>query len=547
MIPVSWLHRAGQLQRGRAARAFLRGADRPRVVQAQRLHEILTHNRDTVYGRQHDFASVRSPDDYRRLPLSTPTSHQAWITRGFAGEAGVLTAEKPVYYVKTTGSTGPPKYIPITPRYREEFQRALHASMWHLCRRYPRAYSGRVLYFVGSASEGVAPNGATVGTMSGFTFNTLPRVVRAMYAWPQELFTIRDLRTRTLLALQLAIQGAPTLCGTIFPISLVLLFRSLAENADLLAFHLERGTLPDGLQLTEDQRRFYQGRVQKRPDRAAGLRQGQKGDLVRHAFPELAMVLCWTGATAGLYVPELQRWVGEDVLVRDAVYSASEGWMNVPMGDDTPGGPVSVTGHYQEFIPEADYLAGSTDTLGVHELDDGARYAVVLTTSGGLYRYALGDIVEVCGRFRALPCIRFVRKVGAACNLAGEKLDETHVNHAVAAALQALGAEASWFCVAPQQGAVPSYRLYIEPCTKLPGAEALAAQVDRALGDVAWDYRAHRQDASLGPLSVQEVPIGTFSRWRAGQAAAGVAVAQMKARHLVDDVAAIPAPMRASP
>jgi len=37
----------------------------------------------------------------------------------------------------------------------------------------------------------------------------------------------------------------------------------------------------------------------------------------------------------------------------------------------------------------------------VHELERGRLYSVILTTGGGLYRYALGDVVTVVGRVGA--------------------------------------------------------------------------------------------------------------------------------------------------
>ncbi len=549
MIPVSWIHRLGQLSRGRTARAFVRAAGDPEAAQRSRLQHILRANARTTFGREHGFDTLRGPADYAaRVPLTTPQEHQRWVDRVMHGEAHALTHERPVYYVQTTGSTGVPKHVPITPSYRVEFQRALHASLWHYHRRFPDAYRRQVLYFVGSAKEGTAPDGCPIGTMSGYTFSSLPSWVQALYAWPAALFRLRDQPTRTWLALQLAVQAGPSLCGTIFPLSLVLLFRALERHADELAYHGERGTLPEHLVLTDEERRFFGSLVQARPDRAAGLRRGAGGSLVSHTFPELRLVACWTGATAGLYVPELRAWLGEEIALRDAVYSAAEGWMNVPMGEEAPGGPVCVTGHYLEFIPEAAYEAGETSTVGVHALQDGARYLVVLTTSGGAYRYVLGDVVEVCGRFERTPCIRFVRKIGAHCNLAGEKLDEAHVNEAVGAALAAMGPRVTWFCLVPYPGDVPGYALHVEP-TSAPGDEAawradLAHRVDEGLGAAARDYRSARAGGSLGPVRVRLVAPGSTERLRARLTSEGVAVAQQKARHLLDREDALPRELR---
>lgn len=553
MIPVSWLHWLGQRSRAGVARSLSDAWDDPERAQRARLRDILRRNQGTEYGRKHGFASVAGdPAAYaRQVPIVRPDEHAPWVDRMMRGERNVLTAEAPVYYVQTTGTTGVPKHVPITPSYRAEFQRSLHASMWHLCRRLPEAFTGRVLYSVGSARDAVAPDGCPIGTMSGYNFTALPRLVRAMYAWPPELFAVRDLRTRSWLALQLAIQAGPSLCGAIFPLGLVLLFRELERRKDELAHHLERGTLPPDLALEPLERGLFERLVRPAPAHAAALRAARSRDeLLPAAFPALRLAVCWTGATASLYVPELKRWLGSQAVVRDGVYSAAEGWMNVPMGDDEPGGPVCVTGHYLEFIDEDRFVAGDTSqTKGVHQLEVNRRYAVVLTTSGGTYRYSLGDIVEVYERLSRTPCIRFVRKAGAHCSLVGEKLDESHVNLAVGQALAQLRFDATWFCLAPRTGGdVPGYTLHIEAA---PGGDVagwcadLGKRVDWQLRAFARDYASHRGDTSLGEVQVRLVTPGTFEGWRAQQAAQGAAIAQQKAKHLVARPEDIPAPLRA--
>src|SRR5262249_9159954 len=138
----------------------------------------------------------------------------------------------------------------------------------------------------------------------------------------------------------------------------------------------------------------------------------------------------------------LKRRLGPDIAVRDGIYAATEAWCNVCIGDDEPGGPAAVTSVYLEFIPES-----GGDPVPLHAVEDRKRYSIVVTNSARLYRYVLGDIVEICGYHHRPPRLRFVRKTGAASNLAGELLDESHVNGAVAAALRALGLEATWFAL----------------------------------------------------------------------------------------------------
>ncbi|MDP6946113.1 MAG: GH3 auxin-responsive promoter family protein, partial [Myxococcota bacterium] len=63
----------------------------------------------------------------------------------------------------------------------------------------------------------------------------------------------------------------------------------------------------------------------------------------------------------------------------------------------------AVASHFLEF-QDVEVAAGRPKL--VHEVQEGARYRPILTTSGGLYRYRLGDIVRCVGVTAATP--RFV-------------------------------------------------------------------------------------------------------------------------------------------
>jgi hypothetical protein len=552
-LPPRLLHRLAQLQRGKAVRRFMAAAADPEAAQTARLLDIVGRNAQTEYGRRFDFAGVRSPADYaERVPLVRYEDLSPYIQRSMQGERTLLTAEPPVHYVRTAGSSGAPKDAPITATYRAEFQTSLHMSLAHIYRRFPAGFQGKALYAVSALEQHArAPDGCSVGSMSGYNFAQMPAPVRAIYAWPPELFSLTDLRAQRLLALALAARQKVTLAGVVYPVTLLLLLRELQTSAGELARHARDGTVPGAEALTPDQRDFFAARL--RPDRRTAARldraAADPAAAVPIALPDLRLVLCWTAATAGLYVNELQRLVGPQVAIRDAVYSASEGWMNSPLGDAEPGGPLALCGHYLEFQTEAEFLAGGTHTVPSHALEPGARYSPVLTTSAGLYRYQLGDIVECHGRWEGVPCIRFAYKAGATANLVSEKLTEAHVTQAMGPALGAAGLDTHWFCVAPlSAGTPPHYVCYLEcaPGASVTALEPLATAIDRGLRAANVDYDRVRHGGALGPPRLRLIRPGSYAAWRQAQADAGAPVAQMKVAHLVDDPVRIPAALRAA-
>jgi hypothetical protein len=560
--PPALLHSLGHLSRIRPARAFQRAAQDLRAAQTAHLAALLRENQGTRYGKQHGFAGILPEQYASRVPLMSPAALEPLVRAAMEGERGVLTAEAPVYYVRTTGSTGAPKHVPVTRGYVAEFQRTVHVSLYHLRAVCPEAFRGRALYFVGSRKVARAADGRDVGTMSGFNFTEMPRLVRRIYAWPYELFEVQDLKARGLLALLLAVARDVSLIAGIFPAPIVYLLRDLAAQAPLLARALRDGRLPDEVThaLSPAQRELFTGalggkspKLGARLDRAAAAPEEQRAAI---ALPALRLVYCWTTATAGLYVPELQRRVGPGVLVRDAIYSACEGWCSIPMGEERPGGALAVTSHYFEFIPEAQaesaFKAAAEgrphEALRAWELQDGQRYLIVLTTAAGLYRYLLGDVVEVCGYYSSTqtPRIRFVRKHGASSNLAGEKLDEGHVNRAVGEALAAVGAEATFFTLVPEfaegEASRPGYALLFEPSRgPLPPevAERLRARVDAALGEASFDYGRLRAGAALRALRLVQLAPGSYDRVRQERVRDGSAEAQLKIAHLTSDASAL--------
>jgi hypothetical protein len=377
--------------------------------------------------------------------------------------------------------------------------------------------------------------------MSGFNFGALPPLLRAVYAWPAELFEVADLETRSFLALALACVSNVSLVAGIFPAPIVYLLRDLEARAEELADHLNRGTLPEGLKLSPAQRAFFAARLPSDTRVAARLRAAARGPreaMVETAWPGLRLVYCWTQATAGLFIPELKARLGPGVAVRDAIFSACEGWCTVPMGDEEAGGALAVNVHHFEFVPEAAYLAGGRETLPAWGLREGERYFLVLTQSGGLYRYDLGDLLGVCGFHGNTPRLRFVRKAGAFSNLVGEKLDESHVNGAMAS----LDLGATWFTLTPTDAERPGYLLHLElPAgASRPEAVALGARLDAALAAQCHDFGRYRASAALAPTRVRFVAAGSYQRFRQGRVAAGAAEAQLKTAHLLSRAEELP-------
>lgn len=548
MVPPLLLHALGQASRLSRIASFAVSAGRPEATQHRKLSDILRANEHTEYGRRCGFSAVRDARQYGEVvPLMTSDDLAPYVERLMSGERGLLTIEPPLYYTRTSGSGGKHKHIPITNSYKKDFQKTVHTALGHLYLKFPKAFTGRALYFVGTRRYEVAGDLLDIGSMSGYNFTELPALLRSIYAWPYELFEVADITTRSYLALYIGMVSDTSLVAGIFPAPLVYLLRELEARAPELAIDLRDGTLRFAGTLTEQQRAFFSRYATPRPDIAKRLSAAigrPPHELTRAAFPMLNLVYCWKTASAELYIPELARRVGPDVPIRDAIYAASEAWCSIPLGDDVQGGALAIESAFYEFIPEAAFEAGSRTPLTVGELEHGERYFIVVTTTSGLYRYLLGDVVEVCGRYRATPMIRFVRRRGGVVNLVGENVDEDHVVVSIRGAAARLGIEPTWFAWAPVTTETPPrYRMWLETSDAL-GPEklrAMAEAVEREVDQVAMDYGRVRRAKLLAPLELVSVSAGTYERARRMRLADGSAEAQLKVNVLYPSVAAVEA------
>ena len=59
------------------------------------------------------------------------------------------------------------------------------------------------------------------------------------------------------------------------------------------------------------------------------------------------------------------------------------------------------------------------------------EYYIFFTTTSGLYRYDINDVIKVTGRYNQTPQIIFLRKGRGMTNITGEKLSVNQVIEAV--------------------------------------------------------------------------------------------------------------------
>jgi hypothetical protein len=78
------------------------------------LNEIVNSCKDTAFGKEHGFKSIKNIKDYRNaVPIRDFEGHRSYIERMCRGESDVLFSGKPIFYNTTSGTTKKPKLIPV--------------------------------------------------------------------------------------------------------------------------------------------------------------------------------------------------------------------------------------------------------------------------------------------------------------------------------------------------------------------------------------------------------------------------------------------------
>jgi sterol desaturase/sphingolipid hydroxylase (fatty acid hydroxylase superfamily) len=483
-----------------------RAARDPMRVQRALLERILAHNQSTTFGREHAFAALSSYERYaRRVPVRNFEGLRPYVDAEIACGEKALTAEPPQQYMRTSGSTGRPKDIPLTASQLDALRAIQRTSVAFQYRACPEAFSGSILAIVSPSEEGRLENGKPYGAASGIVAAGTPRLVKEKFVLPAEVLALGEPRVKYLLILRLAIaQRDITYFGTANSTTGLALAKLYREHcAELIADVRGGGFFLDS-RLPAGVRAALHGRLEADPERAAelaALHRGGAAVRIADLWPELRMVVTWTCGSAGVAVAALRAELAPRTRVFELGYVASEFRGTVTLGRRAGTGLPTFDTHFFEFVERAKCERGQPEFLTLDQLRKGVDYYVVVTTAAGLYRYFINDLVRVTGFLHATPLLKFMQKGRGVTSITGEKLYESQVLEAVAAAMTRLALNPRFVMMLADEEA-RAYRLYVEP-DRAPrlAAARLAEAVDARLRRLNLEYEAKRASARLAAPS----------------------------------------------
>jgi hypothetical protein len=524
------------------ARAFEKATRDPIKAQKRVLFEYLARNNATEYGLKYRFSKITSIKDYQNIvPMSDCEVLRPYIERMTRGEDNILTSDRPVFFGLTSGTTGHPKFIPVTKYSR--VKKAEVSSLWayYILRDHPGIFKGKVLAVVNAEKEGSTESGCLYGAETGHGYKNIPRLVRDMYAIPYVVYTVKDYASRYYCIMRMGMEHDVTTVAALNPSTIMLLCQMAEEWKDDIIHDIERGALRGDLDIPVETKREIEKHLKPNARRAGELRgilDADKRLLPKYFWPNIQLIECWKGGPMRLYLEDLRQYFG-DVPIRDFGCLSTETRSSIPMSDTGAGGVLAINTNFYEFVREEEMEMPKRRFLLCDELEVGKEYFLIVTTPGGLYRYNIDDIIKVNGFFNRTPIIEFAQKGLNVVSLMGEKVYEVHVSEAVSRAAAENKILMKFFSASVQLDKPPRYIFLVEFLgdPRREEKEALLRSIEEGLGRENAEYRYARESLLLGEPIMKVVAPGAFERYRTKRIAEGARDSQFKAPELTSNPA----------
>ncbi|MDE7382118.1 MAG: GH3 auxin-responsive promoter family protein [Muribaculaceae bacterium] len=468
----------------RRARRFDSWTGKEVEVQEAQLRSLLRSACTTAFGREHSFNDILSSSDLcssysEAVAAEGYESFRPYVMRMTDGEPDVLWPGICNNFAQSSGTSGGrSKFIPIT---RESLRLNHYAGASDVVASYlhlnpaSRMFSGKGFILGGSFESQLVPKNprAKVGDLSATLIDSVSPLVN--------LFRVPDKKTA--------------------------LMADWSEKLEMLALKASKANITNISGVPSWFLRVLQRvlEITGKPD-------------IHRVWPSLE-VFFHGGVSFEPYRAEYSaicRQTDDNLPAMNffETYNASEGFFAV-QADLLPGHrPMRLLldiGIYYEFAP----LDDENKIIGVSGLEVGRVYELIISACNGLWRYRIGDTVQVESVSPLL--ITIAGRTRSFINAFGEEVMEHNAEEAVGAACSETGAKIINYTVAPiysRDGKRGSHQWIIE-WSKEPEDTSLFRDIlDRALCNANSDYAAKRNGSIfLDPPVIVSVPSGSFDYW----------------------------------
>uniref|UniRef100_A0ACD5VN45 Uncharacterized protein n=1 Tax=Avena sativa TaxID=4498 RepID=A0ACD5VN45_AVESA len=535
-------------------------------VQEETLRRILAENGAAEYLQRLGLAGRTDPDSFRAyVPLATHADLEPYINRIVDGDATPVLTAKPVTSISLSSGTtqGKRKYLLFNDELVKSTMQIYRTSYAFRNREFP-VEKGKALQFIYSSRQfttkgGLTATTATTNVYRSEEFKATMRDVQSQSCSPDEVIFGADFAQSLychLLCGLLRADEVQTVSAT-FAHSVVLAFQTFERVWEELCADIRRGALSPTRVTSPAVRQAVSALLGGRPN----------PELADAVASKCAALSNWYGVIPALwpnakyvygimtgsmehYVRKLRHYAGGLPLIA-AEYGASEGWVGANVEPAVPPEAATFTVlpdiGYFEFIPLRPTCSpdggacpgyGEAEPVGLTEVAVGEHYEVVMTTFAGLYRYRLGDVVQVAGFHNATPKLKFVCRRNLMLSINIDKNSEQDLQLAVDSAsakfLAAEKLEVVDYTSHADMSSDPGHYVVFFELNAAAAADALQGccdELDRSFADPG--YVGSRRSGAIGPLELRVLQRGTFHKVLRHYLSLGAPVSQFKSPRCV--------------
>lgn len=412
----------------------------PVKVQRDTLQELLAKAATTEYGRKYRFNTILTAEQYReRLPVIHYEEISNDIHRMMEGENNILWPEEVKWFAKSSGTTNAKsKFIPVSPTILEEshFRGGKDViAIFNKLNPEAQVFSGKTLALGGSSEVSRSNNNCQFGDLSAILISNTP-------FWANMMKT---------------------------PDSSIMLMSNWEEKIEKIC----ETTVKEDVRCLAGVPSWFLTVINKILEKT-----GKEN--LHEVWPNLELFI-HGGISFTPYREQYKRLLPHPKMKYMETYNASEGFFGL---QDDPTDPSMLLmldyGTYYEFMPVSEMGKQHPKTLLLEEVEPGINYAMIITTSGGLWRYMIGDTIS----FTSTKPYKFriTGRTKLFINAFGEELIIDNATKALKRACEQTAANVFEFTAAPvfmDEGRKGAHEWLIEFDTPPDNPENFADILDR--------------------------------------------------------------------
>ncbi len=449
-------------------------SNHPEAAQREVLQDLVTAAQYTEFGRKYNFEKLFTLKEFKKnVPIHEYEDIKAYILRMMNGEENILWNTPVSWFAKSSGTTSDKsKFIPISEEsLRDNHFKASKDLLSNYYKNFPSSdlLTGKGLVVGGSHQISKVNDEIQYGDLSAVLMQNSPfwgqwirtpeLSVALLDEWENKIEKLAQVTAEENVT---SLAGVPTW-------TLLLLKRILKIKGK---------------------------------------------STIKEVWPNLELYING-GVSFVPYKDQFDKIIGGKINYLE-IYNASEGFIAAQVNPDD-NGMLLFTEHgiFYEFMPVEEYGKENPVTVGLKGVVTEKNYAVIISTTGGLWRYLIGDTIQ----FTNLNPynIKITGRLKHYMNAFGEEVIVDNSDKAIAIAAEKTNAVVNDYTAAPvyfSDNSNGAHEWLVEFEKEPDDFNNFITELDAALKSINSDYEAKRhKNIALRMPIVHKLKKETFTAW----------------------------------